>query len=53
MASSFSAGSFGGFKSGEGESSFASEFETLLRERVDNIRPGKIDRKSTRLNSSH
>ena len=42
MASSFSAGSFGGFKGSEGESSFASEFESLLRERVDNIRPGKI-----------
>ena len=42
MASSFSAGSFGGFKGGEGDSSFASEFEALLRERVDNKRPGTI-----------
>jgi small subunit ribosomal protein S1 len=43
MASSFSAGSFGGFKgSGDSEGSFASEFEALFRDRVDNIRPGKI-----------
>lgn len=42
MASSFSAGSFGGFKGSDGETSFASEFETLLRERVDNIRTGTI-----------
>jgi small subunit ribosomal protein S1 len=42
MTSSFSAGSFGGFKGGDSEGSFASEFEALLRERVDNIRPGKI-----------
>ncbi len=42
MASSFSASSFGGFKGSDGESSFASEFESLLRERFDNMRPGKI-----------
>ena len=43
MTSSFSSGSFGGFKGNEGEtSSFASEFENLLRESVDNMRPGKI-----------
>jgi small subunit ribosomal protein S1 len=42
MVSSISAGSFGGFKGGEGEGSFASEFESLLRERFDNMRPGKI-----------
>ena len=42
MASSFSASSFGGFKGSEGESSFASEFEALLRERADNIRTGTI-----------
>ncbi len=42
MVSSISAGSVGGFKGGEGEGSFASEFESLLRERFDNMRPGKI-----------
>ena len=42
MASSISAGSFGGFKGGESDSSFASEFEALLRERVDNKRTGTI-----------
>jgi small subunit ribosomal protein S1 len=42
MVSSISAGSVGGFKGDEGEGSFASEFESLLRERVDNMRPGKI-----------
>ena len=42
MASSFSASSFGGFKGSDGEGSFASEFESLLRERFDNMRPGKI-----------
>jgi small subunit ribosomal protein S1 len=42
MVSSISAGSLGGFKGGEGEGSFASEFESLLRERFDNMRPGKI-----------
>ena len=43
MTSSFSSGSFGGFKGNEGDSSsFASEFENLLRESVDNMRPGKI-----------
>jgi len=42
MASSISAGSFGGFKGGDSDSSFASEFEALLRERVDNKRTGTI-----------
>ncbi len=42
MVSSISAGSVGGFKGGEGEGSFASKFESLLRERFDNMRPGKI-----------
>jgi len=42
MASSISAGSFGGFKGDGDEGSFASEFEALFRDRVDNIRPGKI-----------
>ena len=43
MTSSFSSGSFGGFKGNEGDSSsFASEFENLLRASVDNMRPGKI-----------
>lgn len=42
MASSFSAGSFGGFKGSGDEGSFASEFEALFRDRVDSIRPGKI-----------
>ncbi len=42
MTSSFSAGSFGGFKGSAGEGSFASEFEALFRDKGDNIRPGKI-----------
>lgn len=43
MVGSFSSGSFGGFKGSSGDkSSFASEFESLLKERVDNMRPGKI-----------
>lgn len=42
MASSFSAGSFGGFKGGSDEGSFAKEFEALFSEKANNIRPGKI-----------
>jgi small subunit ribosomal protein S1 len=44
MVGSFSSGSFGGFKGSgsEGNSAFASEFEALLKERSDNMRPGKI-----------
>ena len=41
MVSSVSAGSFGGNDKG-GEGSFASEFEALFGEKLDNIKPGKI-----------
>ena len=42
MVSSFSTGSFGGFKGSNEEGSFAAEFEALMLGRFGNIRPGKI-----------